>query len=134
MFTVEDIVTEVRRLAAAEPHFVYGDQPGAPGPHEDCGYAGCRPYTTEGRPCIVGQALINLGVDREALADKVMPASALAIWLAERGYLDHQGGYPTTTTGRRPWQWLDCVQGQQDQRYSWGKAVRDADRRVPIVR
>lgn len=117
MFTTTDIVNEVRRLAKAEPNFVYIDQEGRD-KDSPCGYTGMGPGTSQGRACIVGQALMNLGVPAEALVDS---EDSVGVLLAELEQVEY-GPFDSTNE-----EWLTTVQGFQDEGTPWGEAVSSAD-------
>lgn len=107
--TADQIIAEVRRLAAEKPDYVYekpefsafclymhGDEPG----------------------CIFGHALHNLGWDVTA-----HDAGAINTVLDDNGVL--------TTTKQR--EWMREVQFSQDHGSTWEKAVRSADQVAPRV-
>lgn len=64
MITLSDIKQEVIRLAKADPDFVYE----APNPASGCTYTRNIDDEIVG-DCIFGQALINLGFDKQVLCD-----------------------------------------------------------------
>lgn len=96
--TEEKVIEQVRKLAKENPNFVI-DEPNV------------------GRGCIVEQALLDLGVTKEELAEigiENLTSSAVIDKLgivAERGHS----------------QYLDFVQDRQGTGESWGMAVKNAD-------
>ena len=67
--TPEMVWNRMVELADNEPDFVYTDQEGQPLGDVQCGYLGMEMYSTEGRGCIVGQALASLGVTEKELLE-----------------------------------------------------------------
>lgn len=117
--TVEDVEREVRNLAMREPDFIYTAQDVS---SSACGYVGKVIGSAEGRGCIIGQALQNLGVSKETLLDFEKKTSDLRVdsgvytllpYLKIGGYGDHS--------------WLVKVQSHQDFGRPWGLAVELAD-------
>lgn len=115
--TDSDLVGEIRRLAGENPDYVYPD-------------AYCR-YVKEGEgSCLVGQALINLGV----------PVN----W-----FLDHSSDYndlrnagtfseirdlvPGLKVSDLVTDWVDTAQSSQDDQTPWAEAVEGADQCYPEV-
>ena len=111
-FTTKDVLNEVIRLSQEDPDFVYTAQPGREGAIS-CGYAGLAPGTTEGRSCIVGQALQNLGVPKDELIHLVTDASAVLREL----HIEDDDNLDVLRT-------LNEVQENQDMGLSWGESVR----------
>lgn len=107
--TAEQIIAEVRRLAAERPDFVYV----SPEFSDQCLY-----MHGENEPgCIFGHALFNLGVDT---SDTYGPIGEV---------LTMQGIAATV----RQRDWMRDVQYRQDHRLTWGQAIRDADEARPNV-
>lgn len=117
-FTAVDLMQQVRCLANEKPSFVYSEQ-------EDydvgwgCSYVAARIGSPKGVGCIMGQALMALGIARHTLAAWEQEAIASNV----AALLDHLG---VPTTGEQS-AWLLDVQESQDQGLSWGEAVRLAD-------
>lgn len=109
--TLPQIVNEIRRLAAETPDFIYKAQ-GA------CVYVEKMADHSYRKSCIVGHALVNLGVDPATL--DVPPCSSTHL-LVER--LRIVG--PQSPRLRIEWIWE--VQFCQDLCMSWGRAVEAAD-------
>lgn len=111
---VEDLIAEVRRLAAENPNFNYKE---ACGPEWDgtCTYA----PTDQTPACIIGQALTNLGITRQ----NVYEGHGVNRFLGDIvGDYDRQTGH-----------WLAWVQGEQDRGLPWAEAVAAADVEYPGV-
>lgn len=114
-FSIKDILNEVIRLSEEDPDFVYTTQPG----REDtlsCGYAGREAGTTEGRSCIVGQALQNLGVPKDELVKMI-------------DYADETITTHLNIHAKDSYDWdylnkLTDIQLNQDKGLSWGDSVR----------
>ena len=124
MTTATELIQEVRKIAAERPNFVYGKQ-GVD--NDSCSYFGRDVGDETGSPCIIGQALKNLGVDtsrlKEAedhLADDLVISSALDAGHIEIAYTDREA------------QWLLHVQTKQDSDETWAKAVEEADKWVTL--
>lgn len=110
------LVEQVRKIAEAEPDFVYLKQPNADG---ECSYVAASVGVATGRGCIVGQAMIDCGVDRSDLEE--LEASEGAVGISHLLKLaGHSPALPAPG-------WLDGVQYAQDCGQSWGSAVRGAD-------
>lgn len=107
MFTLDELETEVRRLAAEKPDFVYEK----PVNSHICKYV----VEDEGRlkgSCIMGQALINLGVSARELSH--WEGTGIGAIVANQGI-----------SGER--NWIAQVQYAQDRDASWGDAIKHAD-------
>ena len=143
-FTMKDVEQEVRRLVRENPDFIYGqqdlesvDQTGtcsylAGVTEQDFAYAKKVGFLqdnisfeeaiesgTVGKPCIVGQALQNLGVSREWLSDFEGNSAQFVV-----GSL---GLEPGGVNGIAFSLWLDAVQGGQDSNLTWKTSLVDAD-------
>lgn len=111
MIKVTEVEKEVRRLAKAFPYFQYVPPLGE---HSACQYLDEQDGEQVGS-CIVGQALVNLGVDKEKLLKQEgLPAYTALANLCEEDDKDAQ-------------EWIDLVQGRQDVGQSWEAAVYKAD-------
>lgn len=118
MNSIKDVVREVRKLALAQPDYVYDDVP----------YRGACTYTHEADDgtglrgsCIIGRALIAVGVRPEDLVE----------FDAERGSIAEEvigAFFPAQDlTDARRVSWLGIVQSAQDDRLKWASAVEWAD-------
>lgn len=115
--TYEDVLAEVIKIGEAEPDFVYTDQPGVD-------YDGTCHYLYgntegEGRGCIVGQALLNLGVSKERIesfrneyADEFLP-NVLGLSNPDKD-----------SPGLKALETLTNIQCAQDDGKPWGEAVK----------
>lgn len=111
---VKTLVRKVRKLSEKYPDFIYTAQFGATGvPAYSCSYLGIPGDPNKGYGCIVGQALQEMGVSREALANVDGNAVEDILDLTDAHYKE---------TG-----WLTTVQSQQDRGKSWSRAVWCAD-------
>lgn len=115
-FTLDDVVSKVREVAAERPDFVYQSLQTDPlGFNIRCFYRhGEKPG------CIIGQALDRL--------DYVVPSSLEG----ENVYrvLDHLFGEPQADDRAN---WLRFVQARQDGGSTWGEAVQYADSRIKVA-
>lgn len=116
--TAEDVFSRIQDLAKDNPDFVYQDQEIPGSLLEDresgigCSYLGAHiSMPGIGRPCIVGQALQDLGVPQEDLKNYEDYSAHRTM----RG-LGISGGLDTFVT-------IDNIQEKQDQGTSWGVAV-----------
>ena len=105
MIKVSEVAKEVRRLADTFPNFQYK----AP-----CKYLEEKDGEKVGS-CIVGQALVNLGLDKDELS-KYEGESAYAV-LNETCEVDSMNQL----------EWVDTVQDHQDYGRVWGEAIKAAD-------
>ena len=115
--TPKDVLAEVIKVGEAEPDFVYTEQP-------DVNYDGTCHYLYgndegEGRGCIVGQALLNLGIPKERIesfredyADVFLPNVL--------GLTEPDAGSSEYVTLRN----LTYIQYAQDDGTPWGEAVK----------
>lgn len=124
MTTTTDLIKEVRSLAEADPDFQYSYQIPK---HRiyNCSYF---PDTVKGqtvRPCIIGQALINLKVptndlyELEAIQDDTRISEQI---LTETLRIDIDSPEDVD--------WLNTAQKYQDLGDPWYKAVNEADRKI----
>ena len=104
--TVEQVETELRRLAAAQPDFVYNDT----GRTVKCSYIHGIIEGPENKGCIFGQALQNLGVPAEELRE---PDPIRPLW-------------NDLNSEKCPLSW-GSVQSEQDHGASWGEAIKELD-------
>lgn len=113
LFTHEQLVSEVRKLAAERPDFTYK----TPEWEISCLYW----HKETGTPgCIFGHALANLGVD----VSRITRSNAIDIALPEIIGNDY---YKIPSDIRM---WFNQVQEYQDVGISWGEAVVDADKYI----
>lgn len=121
-FTVQDVADEMRAIAAQSPNFVYRAQDPSIQEEDQCSYLGMsRDRHNEGRPCIVGQALQNLGVTRDHLDDVEGRSAFIALtWL-----LGLNNSH--TVTADRTLNKIGLVQAHQDNGASWGEAIKGLD-------
>lgn len=110
-FTVEDVYNEVVRLADVFQDFAYNNQPGR-NDEDLCGYAGHTVGTDDGQACIVGQALMNLGVPSDDLVWCSLPADLLIYDLIGT---PEDNMYSILLRG---------IQQEQDTGETWSDAVR----------
>lgn len=119
-FTTAEFVAALRKTAAANPDKVYTlpviaeDDDGFPIYAEDCLYVEKDETGKLVGSCLVGCALVDLGVEPEAMEDKLMSFSTLNVAL-ELG-VSTDAAY-----------WADTAQGQQDAEQPWGTAIQFAD-------
>ncbi|MFF0498492.1 hypothetical protein ACFYU5_18955 [Nocardia aobensis] len=110
-----DIVSEIRRLAAENPDYIYQSRGDA------CVYVEPDEAGVLVGSCIVGKALVNLGVNPAELEWEIGTIPGAYHLLRSR-----VGG-----ASREVW-WIDWVQGEQDTGYSWADSVASADQERPI--
>ena len=119
VLAVDDIVAAMRDLIAANPDRVYAPPGG--GANRTCSYVDS--YDTPGTGCVVGEAVILLGVDREQLRE----------WERYHGGDSHGLLVALDVIGAgfesvHPRYWVRRVQIGQDYGKSWGQALYMADR------
>lgn len=125
-FTLGDVANEVRRLADEAPTFVYHVAPEADESGEEF-IGGCSYLTgSEGKGCIVGQALVNLGVSTEFLAE-AEGEHALRV-LHRLGLVESDSQFEAEQSVEALW--VLEVQSNQDLHRAWADAVRLADERI----
>lgn len=106
--TADDVIAEVRRLAAESPDCVYES------PDGDCHYQ--RGECSNGSVgCIWGQALRRWGI-----IDESRERAAVLVSRYGAGLSDQQH------------EWVHAVQEFQDRGESWGDAVKAADHDWPL--
>ena len=108
MIKVSEVAKEVRRLADTFPNFQYVP----PGP--SCKYLEEKDGEKVGS-CIVGQALVNLGLDKDELSK----------YEGESGYMVLSE--TCEVDGMNQLEWVDTVQDHQDYGRVWGEAIKAAD-------
>lgn len=115
------VIREMRILAQKYPDFVYTDQTSL---NQECSYLGASQRTPGiGQPCIVGQALTNLGVSRHALVRyEGSSADDLIAYLAFNG-----DAHAYTDDLSETLLAIDKVQELQDTGSSWGRAITALD-------
>lgn len=116
-FTIKDIYERVIELGEEDPDFIYTKQE-----HygHECFYLGAD-EKENGRPCIVGQAMIDLGADEDRMRSFDNDYASLYV----RQYLginyldlsDQESTYLNI---------LNSIQSNQDNGDSWGSAVSGA--------
>jgi hypothetical protein len=112
--TAKQLISEVRRLAADNPDFIYPDF-GA-GPNEPK----CLYVPDDRQPgCIFGQAFINLGIQ----IPKSLDRDGINVHLERLGI--------EATRAQRTW--CSTVQTEQDTRLTWGHGVKEADKYIAEV-
>jgi hypothetical protein len=109
---LNDIVTEIRRLAAESPDYVY-ERPG-----QSCVYVEYIGDELIGS-CIVGKALVNLGVNPADLLFEEIPGAYNLL------------RNPVKMAPEQVW-WIDTVQGAQDDGTPWAESVAAADETHPL--
>ena len=113
MPTLEEILDKIIELGKANPDFIYKDQPEYDG--KQCYYIGAN-AKGEGEPCIVGKALMELGISKEKLSSinneeavEYLPA-LLGIDMAP------PSDFHILET-------IQIIQERQDDDVPWGKAI-----------
>ena len=114
------IVREVRALAAERPeHIYYAPQ------RDNCSYvcdaSGCTPE----HGCIVGQALVRLGVPQALLAEIEVREGQDAI--SNMPPIVSNYGVGVELVVEQEVYWLSRVQAHQDRAVPWGESVALAD-------
>lgn len=113
--TTQDLIDEVRKIAEEMPDFVYGS-PSTKG----CSYFGQEIGDPTGQCCIMGQAFKNLKVDTSKIDETPVGVSTV-------GELIMNQDIPVTPLNKTQVDWLNRVQGLQDDGVSWGEAVSIVD-------
>lgn len=111
--TAGQVINKVRDLAEAQPNFVYFKPEVEEDMGNGCLYVHGRGTENERGGCIVGQALMALGVEIE----KKHEANNASSVIRHMG-IDHTD---------KEIQWLDNVQSSQDTGETWEFAVFSAD-------
>lgn len=115
-FTAQDValVREIRRLVAANPDFVYDEG--------DLCY-----YVRNGEgSCLIGQALLNIGVDIDELAQ--YDGGGEYGVSAAKDALPRLGDFSSEVI-----RWANKVQRGQDDELTWRIALKAADQSYPAV-
>lgn len=110
---IKEVISEIRKIAGRNPEIVYRRDILDPGDNA------CQ-YVADGKAsCIVGRALVNLGIIPERLHEfEGMTAADVLIHL--RVSQDHSDQS----------EWVNRVQFHQDHSASWKNAVEKADRYI----
>ncbi|AWN04365.1 hypothetical protein PBI_GRAYSON_21 [Rhodococcus phage Grayson] len=116
MISKVDLKEEVLRLAAEKPDFIYESDPNA---EESCAYLAWDDDKAYGS-CIMGQALMNLGVDPVELSKYEGSDISAVVSALNDNEPPHYHRDPFDF-------WLSYVQGRQDAGYTWSKAVEFAN-------
>lgn len=113
----KDLIAEVRKVAEADPEYVYY--------HNDttqkqygCSYNADSFGNRFGQPCLIGQALRNLGIIVEEEYETNTIHQLLSECVIDVVVLDP-----------KDIRWLDLVQVAQDEGSTWGSAVASASDR-----
>lgn len=110
---IKEVISEIRKIASLNPETVYSRDIFNPG--EDP----CR-YIVDGKgSCIVGRALVNLGITPERL-NEFEGTKARDVIFRLAVHTDHSNQT----------EWVDRVQFHQDANVPWGIAVEKADRYI----
>lgn len=107
-----DVVAEIRRLAAESPDYKYKRQ--------GCVYVEEDDTGNLVGSCIVGKALVNLGVEPQTLHYDMPSRIPGALNLLRRPVNDRER------------YWIDEVQYHQDLGYAWSESVASADEEYPL--
>lgn len=106
MFTIEELIGEVRRLTKENPDYIYN----AP-EHDGCSYISSKDDPHKG--CIFGQAMLNLDPDLHDTLDKF---DTYGIPYILRDVLNVSGT-------DRQYDWCAMFQRKQDTGHMWGEAL-----------
>ncbi len=123
MITLKQLIEAIRQVAATEPDFVYDNNDD----QSSCDYT---PNARNRCGCIVGEALMLLGVSRERLRAvdllgwNTNVSWGMAVIIDELEDLVAPEALNSS--------WVRQVQSAQDDGHSWGDAVADADERVGV--
>lgn len=114
MLNATDVVNEIRKVAAEQPDFIYNE-----GGLAECMYT----KNTDGSPggCIVGRALMRLGVEEEDLVESDGQFASRV--LSDLGI----------SGDRFVMLWIAEVQEVQDGGKTWAEAVQSADTYYPVA-
>lgn len=118
-FTIDDVVTEIKKLAQERPDFNYLTQPMEDSTlrtlrTSNCSYISASRNVQDGEGCIVGQALTRLGVSRNELVSfEGQPASTVLRRLVP--------DYDIKDVSKVVW--INDVQERQDNGADWGLCV-----------
>lgn len=140
--TVADIVDKVREIAAAQPDYVYRPQPdyvyrqGATIP--TCVYVEPDDDGNLRGSCLIGRALVALGIDTKRLAERDNSGDIAIGWLLSELVFAGEVVRWWVDDVEPPWHrnpkvmWLRLVQNHQDGQRTWGDAVALADEDRPL--
>ncbi len=113
-FTAVDVIAKIRELAAAQPDFVYGQIPCVNVEADDAGnWVGS---------CIVGRAVIALGIPADDVAERA--------WKSGAAILLTQFEIPFTLEQQN---WIEYVQEYQDNSVPWRLAVAESEINCPTI-
>lgn len=123
-FTAEELLAEVLKLAEERPNFNYKNQLGAVWQgHVGCFYT-AGPSNGDGEGCIVGQALMRLGVDQCDLSPhEGKRASDVYYGLTERPRREATGAWVVDSGEVGTLRKINLIQIGQDRGLSWGEAL-----------
>lgn len=110
---IKEVISEIRKIARLNPEIVYSRDIFNPG-DDPC------QYIVDGKgSCIVGRALVNLGIAPERLDEfeGMKVSDVLYSLLVDTDHSDQT-------------EWVDRVQFHQDASVPWGIAVEKADRYI----
>jgi len=116
VITFEQLATEVRRIIAENPDFVYQ----RPGDGRWCLYLHYEDREPTGGGCVFGRAFLNLGLTYE----DIMPC--------ERKYVVAAFRALGIETNQLQSGWATLLQERQDQAQPWGECLRYADTECPL--
>lgn len=133
MITFNALKGEVRRLAEEHPSFQYKEQATELNFHEGCSYLGqSLAEPDKGQGCIMGQALVNLGVSREEL--KRFEGVGVGTILRDSEVMEAPYDDVSTSEDRySEYMWLTLVQHHQDEGDDWATAVENAGTRYQSI-
>lgn len=113
MPTLKEILDKIFEVGKANPDFIYKNQPEYDG--MQCYYIGAN-AEGEGEPCIVGKALMELGVSKEKLSSFGNEEAA--------EYLpDLLGITEVSDNDFRILRTIQVIQDRQDDNVPWGRAI-----------
>ncbi|KZM70961.1 hypothetical protein [Nocardia terpenica] len=112
--TGDDLITKVRETAAAAPAFVYK--------HSECVNVERDSTGTLAGSCLIGKAVVALGIDPQAIFDRHNGDDAVTLMVT-------LGICHTRSEAA----WLDRAQYEQDNGLGWGLAVKSADLFCPEI-
>lgn len=116
-FTIKDIYDRVIELGQEDPDFIYTKQEHY---EHECFYLGAD-EKENGRPCIVGQAMIDLGADKDRMRSFSNNFASLYVGqylgISYFDLSDQESTYLNI---------LDSIQINQDSNIPWGLAVSKA--------
>ena len=126
MSKLDDVISEVRRVAAERPDYVYVNPEGEKATPD--GSVTCAYYTEDGCPsCIIGFGAAPLLTEDERKAE-VYNGSGADVFIR-----NNIPGLSREENASQKLNWLRRVQWYQDHGTPWGEAVWHADRAFPNV-